>query len=135
MKNRSKTTIWMLSILLSSFCYPIFMELLCCFNHTHITPGPMSEQWEIYADWNPWHGCTKISTGCKYCYVYCQDEMYGSDVANNLARKTAAFFLPVKRKRDRSWKIEPGKIYMPGDVMFNFIMCTGVSLPCSKWLQ
>lgn len=80
------------------------MELLCCFNHTQITPGPMSEQWEIYADWNPWHGCTKISTGCKYCYVYCQDEMYGSDVASNLARKTTAFFLPVKRKRDRLWK-------------------------------
>ncbi len=30
----------------------------------------MSEHWEIYADWNPWHGCTKISPGCKYCYVY-----------------------------------------------------------------
>lgn len=70
----------------------------------------MSEQWEIYADWNPWHGCTKISAGCKYCYVYRQDEMYGSDVASNLARKTGAFYLPVKRKRDRSWKIEPGKI-------------------------
>ena len=25
---------------------------------------------EIYADWNPWHGCTKTSPGCKYCYVY-----------------------------------------------------------------
>ena len=37
----------------------------------------MSEHWEIYADWNPWHGCTKISPGCKYCYVYRQDEMYG----------------------------------------------------------
>lgn len=70
----------------------------------------MSEQWEIYADWNPWHGCTKISAGCKYCYVYRQDEMYGSDVASNLTRKTGAFYLPVKRKRDRSWKIEPGKI-------------------------
>ena len=35
---------------------------------------------EIYADWNPWHGCTKISPGCKYCYVYRQDEMYGTGV-------------------------------------------------------
>lgn len=86
------------------FVIPFFMELLCCFNHTQITPGPMSEQWEIYADWNPWHGCTKISAECKYCYVYRQDEMYGSDVASNLARKTGAFFLPVIRKRDRLWK-------------------------------
>ncbi|MBP5474378.1 MAG: DUF5131 family protein, partial [Bacteroidales bacterium] len=37
----------------------------------------MSESWETYAGWNPWHGCTKISQGCKYCYVYRQDEMYG----------------------------------------------------------
>lgn len=64
----------------------------------------------IYTDWNPWHGCTKISPGCKYCYVYRQDEMYGSSVASSLCRKTAAFNLPVKRKRDKSYKIEPGKI-------------------------
>ena len=70
----------------------------------------MAEHWRIYADWNPWHGCTKISPGCKYCYVYRQDEMYGSEIGSNLARKTAAFNLPVKRKRDRSWKIEPGKM-------------------------
>ena len=70
----------------------------------------MAEHWSIYADWNPWHGCTKISPGCKYCYVYRQDEMYGSEIGSNLARKTAAFNLPVKRKRDRSWKIEPGKM-------------------------
>lgn len=70
----------------------------------------MSEEWEIYVDWNPWHGCTKISPGCKYCYVYRQDEMYGSDVASNLARKTAAFYLPIKRKRDKSWKIDSGKL-------------------------
>ena len=68
------------------------------------------EHWSIYADWNPWHGCTKISPGCKYCYVYRQDAMYGSEIGSNLARKTAAFDLPIKRKRDRSWKIEPGKV-------------------------
>lgn len=64
----------------------------------------------IYADWNPWHGCTKISAGCKYCYVYRQDEMYGSTVTSSLCRKTAAFDLPIRRKRDRSFKIPPGKI-------------------------
>ena len=41
----------------------------------------MAENWEVYADWNPWHGCTKISPGCK-----------------------------IKKKRDKSWKIESGKI-------------------------
>lgn len=66
--------------------------------------------WNIYADWNPWHGCTKVSPGCKYCYVYRQDEMYGSEISSSECRKTGAFGLPLKRKRDRSWKIEPGKV-------------------------
>lgn len=70
----------------------------------------MSENWNIYADWNPWHGCTKISPGCKYCYVYRQDEMYGSEISSSKCRKTASFNLPVKKKRDKSWKIESGKI-------------------------
>lgn len=62
------------------------------------------------ASWNPWHGCTKISAGCKYCYVYRQDEMYGTDVSSSEVRKTANFSLPVKRKRDKSYKIEPGEL-------------------------
>ena len=70
----------------------------------------MPEHWEIYADWNPWHGCTKISPGCKYCYVYRQDEMYGSEISSSECRKTGNFYLPIKRKRDKSWKIESGKL-------------------------
>lgn len=64
----------------------------------------------LYADWNPWHGCTKISPGCKYCYVYRQDEMYGSTRASSICKKTANFDLPVKRKRDGSYKIPSGRI-------------------------
>ena len=60
--------------------------------------------------WNPWHGCTKISAGCKYCYVYRQDEMYGADISSREVRKTANFNLPVKRKRDKNYKIEPGRL-------------------------
>ena len=70
----------------------------------------MSEHWEIYADWNPWHGCTKISPGCKYCYVYRQDAMYGSEKSSSECRKTAGFNLPIRKKRDKSWKIAGGKI-------------------------
>ena len=64
----------------------------------------------IYYDWNPWHGCTKISPGCKYCYVYRQDEMYGGNTSSSLCRKTGNFDLPIKRKRDKSYKIPSGKI-------------------------
>lgn len=70
----------------------------------------MSENWDIYADWNTWHGCTKISPGCRYCYVYRQDEMYGSVVASSECRKTAAFNLPIKRRRDGSYKIPSGRV-------------------------
>ena len=56
-----------------------------------------------YAKWNPWHGCTKLSAGCKYCYVYRQDAMYGTEEA-------ASFDLPVKKNRDGSWKLPAGKV-------------------------
>ena len=70
----------------------------------------MTAENEIYADWNPWHGCTKISPGCKYCYVYRQDEMYGAAEASSVCRRTGNFDLPVKRKRGGSYKIPPGRI-------------------------
>ena len=60
--------------------------------------------------WNPWHGCTKISAGCRHCYVYRQDERYGTGTASNQCRKTAAFDLPLRRSRDQSWKIPPGTL-------------------------
>lgn len=63
-----------------------------------------------YEDWNPWHGCTKISPGCKYCYVYRQDEMYGSSTAASVCRKNSDFDKPIKRKRDKSYKIPDNSI-------------------------
>ncbi len=68
------------------------------------------ENKSIYADWNPWHGCTKISAGCKYCYVYRQDEMYGSSTASSVCKKNLDFEKPLKRKRDKSYKIPSGSI-------------------------
>ena len=70
----------------------------------------MSEQ--KYVTWNPWHGCTKYSEGCRYCYVYRQDEAYGSSVSSEQCRKTQNFNLPVKKKRDGGFKVEPGSIVM-----------------------
>jgi len=60
--------------------------------------------------WNPWHGCTKLSPGCKYCYVYRQDAMYGANVYSSEVRKNADFNLPLKRKRDKSYKLPAGEI-------------------------
>ena len=70
----------------------------------------MAREKDIYTGWNPWHGCTKISPGCRYCYVYRQDEMYGAEIASSFCRKTGNFNLPVKKRRDGNYKIPSGKI-------------------------
>lgn len=57
--------------------------------------------------WNLWHGCLKISEGCKNCYVFRRDSIYGIDSRN--VYKTKNFDLPLKRKRDGSYKIVPGE--------------------------
>lgn len=60
--------------------------------------------------WNPWHGCTKISPGCRNCYVYRQDEMYGTEAASSEVRLNRDFDLPLRRRRDGSWKIPSGSL-------------------------
>lgn len=60
--------------------------------------------------WNPWHGCTKYSEGCRYCYVYRQDEMFGRDAT--ICRKTNDFNLPIKKDRKGNYKIPSGSLIM-----------------------
>ena len=72
----------------------------------------MSDRNIEYVSWNPWHGCTKVSPGCKYCYVYRQDERYGDGERARECRKTANFSLPTKRRRDGCYKVAPGSMVM-----------------------
>lgn len=58
--------------------------------------------------WNPWHGCRKISEGCRHCYVYRQDERHDKDSSE--VRKTSAFNLPVRRSRDGRFKVPAGEM-------------------------
>lgn len=58
--------------------------------------------------WNPWHGCLRISEGCRHCYVYRQDAAWQKD--GSQVSKTAAFGLPVRRRRDGRWKIADGEM-------------------------
>lgn len=59
------------------------------------------------AVWNPWHGCHKISEGCRHCYVYRQDAMFGAGDSSRVVRN-ADFDLPVRRGRSGRYKIPPG---------------------------
>ena len=59
--------------------------------------------------WNPWHGCTKISPGCKNCYMYALDERRGVQTPSNQVHKTNNFDYPLKKDRQKNYKIKPGE--------------------------
>jgi protein gp37 len=54
--------------------------------------------------WNPWVGCRKVSAGCRNCYMFRDQERYGSDP--KVVRRTApaTFDAPLR------WK-EPGLVF------------------------
>lgn len=56
--------------------------------------------------WNPWHGCHKLSEGCRNCYVYRGDAKRGID--SSIVTKTKTFDLPVQKKRNGEYKIPSG---------------------------
>lgn len=58
--------------------------------------------------WNPWHGCHKLSAGCKYCYVYRGDSKRGVD--SSIVTKTLNFDLPIQKKRNGEYKIPSGSM-------------------------
>ncbi len=61
--------------------------------------------------WNPWHGCTKISSGCKHCYMYRKDAEFGKN--SSIVTKTTSFRVPVMRNRKGEYKMHPddGLVY------------------------
>lgn len=60
-------------------------------------------------NWNPWHGCRKISAGCQNCYVYRADARHDKDASAVV--KTSGFYLPIAHARDGSYKIPPGSFF------------------------
>lgn len=58
--------------------------------------------------WNLWHGCHKLSAGCKNCYVYRGDAKRNVD--SSIVTKTKNFDLPVSKKRNGEFKIPPGTL-------------------------
>ena len=53
--------------------------------------------------WNPWHGCHKISDGCKNCYMYRRDAEFGKD--SSAVAKTRQFRLPLQKARNGMYKL------------------------------
>ncbi|MDE6630042.1 MAG: phage Gp37/Gp68 family protein [Bacteroidales bacterium] len=61
--------------------------------------------------WNPWHGCHKISAGCKHCYVYREDAAFGTEIPSDQVRKTSSFRLPLKKDRHKNFKYPSGTMF------------------------
>lgn len=57
--------------------------------------------------WNPWHGCKKISEGCRHCYVYRIDGEHGKDSSE--VSKNKDFDLPIRKGRNGEYKIPSGE--------------------------
>ncbi len=58
--------------------------------------------------WNPWHGCKKISEGCKNCYMYYLDRIREQD-GSNIYRVTNNFDYPLHKDRKGNYKIKSGE--------------------------
>jgi protein gp37 len=58
--------------------------------------------------WNPWHGCHKISAGCRHCYVYREDAAFGTTVPTAEVRKTSSFNMPLRLDRRKQLKFPSG---------------------------
>lgn len=58
--------------------------------------------------WNTWHGCHKISEGCRNCYVYRTDAKYGKD--SSVVTRNSDFSLPVQLNRNNEYKLQTDEI-------------------------
>lgn len=59
--------------------------------------------------WNLWHGCTRVSTGCKHCYMFRRDEEVGKDPTH--VYKTKSFDVPIEKyKKSGLYKIPSGSL-------------------------
>lgn len=61
--------------------------------------------------WNPWHGCRKISEGCKNCYMYYLDSQRGLR-GNRIFRVAQNFDYPLHKDRRGMYKIKSGEFLM-----------------------
>lgn len=58
--------------------------------------------------WNPWHGCKKISEGCKNCYMYFLDAQRGKSGADIFKVKNN-FDYPLHKDKKGNYKIKSGE--------------------------
>lgn len=60
--------------------------------------------------WNPWHGCCKLSDGCKNCYVYRIDASHEKN-ASEVKKNVTTFNEPIKKSRSGEYKHPSGTFF------------------------
>jgi len=60
--------------------------------------------------WNPWHGCIKISEGCKNCYSYFLDRVRSNTDGSNIYRTKTGFDYPIRKDRQGQYKVKSGEL-------------------------
>ena len=59
--------------------------------------------------WNPWHGCRKVSEGCRNCYMFFLDAQRGKD-GGDIYRTKAGFRYPLSKDRSGQYKVKSGEM-------------------------
>lgn len=61
--------------------------------------------------WNLWHGCHKLSQGCKHCYVYRGDAKRNID--SSVVTQTKSFDLPIQKSVTANTRFLRERMYTP----------------------
>jgi len=64
------------------------------------------------AIWNPWRGCHRYSTGCKFCYIHKGDYKKGIDT--NIIKQTEKFYDPIEKNKNRVSQREKHSYFYAG---------------------
>ena len=59
--------------------------------------------------WNPWHGCRKVSEGCRHCYMYMMDRQRGLEPSVVRCSK-GSFDYPIQRAKHGGYRIRSGEM-------------------------
>lgn len=60
--------------------------------------------------WNPWHGCKKISEGCKNCYMYYLDNLRANKEGSDIYRTKSKFNYPLQKDKNGEYKVKSGEM-------------------------
>jgi len=63
------------------------------------------EYFQKTTTWNPWHGCHRVSEGCRNCYMFLGNEARGVPGSDMVMLSKTQFDLPLKRNRDGGYML------------------------------